>query len=193
MNLKKILSILFILICCGCNAKYELDFTDDKIVEKLTVSTNSNNMSNEDIYEKYNKSITTIGGKNYYNFEIKENKNDSLKLNYNYEFNTSNFNTSYITKNCFSTFKFANDEEKYYILAQGNFKCLYYQYAKLDSLDVSIKTNHNVIENNADEVKNNEYIWHIDLNNIENINIKLITDNKVSKQSKKEKNTIKYK
>ena len=42
---------------------------------------------------------------------------------------------------------------------------------ELDSVSISIKTYHKVIDNNADEVKNNVYTWNIDRDNISTNNI----------------------
>ena len=193
MKLKNILLIGIIVLCCGCKAEYKLDFTDEKITENLYITAPRNNMTDDEYYNNYSKSQTILGGDKFYNFEIEESNEDGLKLNFNYEFSTANFYKSYIATNCFSIFKFVEDDDKYYIFAQGDFKCLYYKYVKVDEVDVSITTNDKVIENNADKVNDNEYIWHIDLDNPNNMNIKLIADKKTeTKKIKKDyKKTVK--
>ena len=185
MKVKKIILIIFLITCCGCSARYELDFTDDKITEKLSVTTERDNTTDKEYFDSYNKTITTIGEKKFYNFEITDSSEDELKLNYSYQFDTLNFSKSYIVKNCFSTSSFVSDDEKYYFLVKGSFNCLYYKYAKLDSLDIAITTNHKVLENNADEKNGDEYIWHIDLDDINDVDIRFVTEKKVEKKKEK--------
>ena len=77
----------------------------------------------------------------------------------------------------FEHFNFLSDDDKYYLFAGGAFKCSFYAYEYLDSLDIVINTNHEVIDNNADEVVDGKYVWHIkkDVNDYE---LKFITSKK---------------
>lgn len=192
MKKKNLILILLFIICCGCNARYELELNDKQISEKLNVSYPRTNESDAELEQIYTNYLYAINRDSFYEFNNKS-TNDTINLQFNYDYKNNNLKTSNLIKSCVEYFDFFEEDNKFYLTANGAFKCSFYEYVKLNSLDISITTNHNVIENNANEVKNGEYIWHIDLKNLENIEIKFITDNKESKQWKKEKNKIKYK
>ncbi len=187
MKLKELIIIIILVICSGCNAEYRIEFNDEKIKENLDVTV-PKKMSIEDYKNSYENTISVMGKNKFYNFDITE-KNNNVTLNYNYEFTTESFNSSYIADNCFETFKFLTNDENYYFIGQGSFKCLYFRYDELDSLNITIQTNHKLVETNADEIKDDEYIWHINQNNYNNKTISLV----VSKEIVKQKFIIKYK
>lgn len=182
--MRKCLIIFLVIVCCGCSAKYNMSFIDNKISDELVVSYEKNGESNDDISGIFSGIFSLMNDSNdfYYfkNLSTKKNVVGSL----NYEFDINNYDNSYIPNSCFSTFEFLSDEDKYYLLAQGTFKCGYYAYEELDSLDVIINTNHVVLENNADEVKDNKYIWHISTYD-EDVNIRFVVKNEVVKNSYK--------
>lgn len=192
--MKKRISILMLLlmICCGCNARYKIELNDKQITEHLNISYPRTNESDTELEQIYTNYLYAINRDSFYNFNNKS-TDDTVDLQFNYEYKKDNLNNSNLIKSCVEYFNFFEEDNKIYLTATGAFRCTFYEYVKLNSLDISITTNHNILENNANEVKNGEYIWHIDLNNPKNINIKFITDNKVSKQWKKENNKIKYK
>lgn len=189
MKIKKIILTSFIILLCGCHANYEIRLEDDKVQENLDITIQKNETNSNEYNQDNTKTIRSGENDNYYNYQVKENTDDKITINYNYEFDKDSYNSSYIARNCFSTFKYLLDDEKYYLFAQGNFKCLYYKYTKLDTLDIKITTNHNVLENNADEIKEDEYIWHVNLENLNDIKIKFVTDNKINKTITKKQNT----
>jgi len=184
MKLKKYIIVFVLLLCCGCTAQYELDFNDKTISENLTVKYNRENETDEQIKQFYEKAFYAIGKEIYYNFDNSKSTKQNIVINYNYDYDTSNFNSSYFANSCFKYFQFSSNEDKYYLFANGPYKCLTYEYTNIESLDIIITTNHNVLENNANEIKDNKYIWHINQDNYENVNIKFITDNKENPQIK---------
>ena len=190
MKLKKIILIITLIICSGCNAKYKIEFNDETIKESLNISV-PKTMSIEEYRNSYDNSISAIGQNNFYKFDVKEN-NGEITIKYNYDFTIKNYNSSYIANNCFQPFKFLEDNETYYILGQGNFKCAYYKYEKLNNLDIVVETNHKLIETNADEINDNQYIWHIDETNYNEKEIKLMLSKETIKQNifEKYKNEI---
>lgn len=187
MKIKKYIIIFLILLCCGCRTKYELDFNDTTINENLTIKYDRSEQTDEQLNEYYKNTYFAIGREKYYNFENKSTKNEVI-LNFNYKYDISDFKLSNIANSCFTNFKFVADEEKYYFLTTGPYKCLNYEYINLDVLDIVISTNHNVLENNADEIKDNKYIWHVSQEN-NNISIKFVTD----KRKKEINKSISYK
>ena len=176
--MKKYLVLFLIILCCGCSAKYNISFIDDKITDEIVVSYERSGESNDDIIETFSDAFNSIGRDKFYNFkDMSDNYNVNAHLNY--EFDVNNYDDANIPNSCFETFKFLSDDEKYYLFAQGAFKCGYYAYEELDSLDVVISTNHAVLENNADEVDNNKYVWHIDSNS-DNVNIRFVVKKKTA-------------
>lgn len=181
--MKKYLILGLIILCCGCSAKYNISFIDDKIDDELIITYERNGETNDEINEMFFDSFNSIGRDDFYSFKNLSSNKD-IKASLSYEFSTENYTSANIPNSCFEVFKFLSDEDKYYLLAQGTFKCGYYAYEELDSLDVIINTNHVVLENNADEVKDNKYIWHISTYD-EDVNIRFVVKNEVVKNSYK--------
>ncbi len=184
--MKKYIILLFILLCCGCSAKYEISFIDDNISDSLTVTYPRNGQTDSQINDNFSNSFYSIGRSNLYNFKNLSNDNDVI-INLSYNYSSDFYKSSNIPNSCFEHFKFMNDDDKYYLFASGTFKCGYYAYEYLDSLDIIINTNHDVIENNADEVIDDKYIWHVNTAD-NNFELKFIT----SKEFHTEKKKINY-
>ena len=161
--MKKFLAIIFLLLCCACSAKYEIKFVDDNVYDNLSVSFSRQGLTDSQVDEFYSNSFYAIGRNKLYSFK-NDSTTDNIVINYNYAYASNEFSTANIPNSCFDIFKFFSDDDKYYLFASGVFKCSYQEYVKLDSLDIVIDTNHVVLENNADEVKDNKYIWHVDMN-----------------------------
>lgn len=174
--MKKLLFLLFVLLCCGCSAKYEISFIDDNISDSLTITYPRDGQTDSQINDNFSNSFYSIGRSKLYNFENLSNENDVV-INLSYGYNLINFKSSNIPNSCFEHFKFMDDDDKYYLFANGTFKCGYYAYEYLDSLDIIIDTNHDVIENNASEVIGDKYIWHVNTND-NNFELKFITSKK---------------
>jgi hypothetical protein len=164
--------IIILLLCCGCSAKYELKFIDDKITDNLTVTYKRTDETDSQINDSFSSSFYSIGRTNLYNFKNLSDK-ENIIVDLSYDYNINQYNSANIPNSCFDSFNFLTDDKKYYIFAQGDFKCSYYAYETLDSLDVVITSNHIVEEHNADSVKDNKYIWHIDPSS-SNVNIKFV-------------------
>lgn len=180
MKKKLVLLVLFIF-CCGCSAKYELNFLDDKISENLTVKFDRGNLTDNDIKSFYSNSFYAIGRDKLYKFDSSKSNRKNININLNYVFDVSEFTHSNIANSCFEYFSFLSDDSKYYIFANGAFRCLTYEYVNLDSADIVISTNHKVLENNADEVKRGKYIWHINKDSKLDTSIKFVVDRSVDK------------
>ena len=177
--MKKYLVLFLVILCCGCSAKYNINFIDDKITDEIVVSYERYGETDDDIEGLFYNTFSLIHDSDkFYSFKnLSTDENVIGKLSY--EFNASNYDDSYIPNSCFESFRLLDDDDKYYLFAQGAFKCDYYAYEELDSLDIVINTNHAVLENNADEVSNNKYVWHIDPNS-DNVNIKFVVKKKTA-------------
>ena len=179
--MKKYLILGLIILCCGCSAKYNINFVDNKITDEIVISYERGGETDDEINGIFSDSFNSIGRDEFYSFKNLSTKKEVIG-NLSYEFSTENYSNANIPNSCFEAFKFLYDDDNYYLFAQGAFKCSYYAYEELDSLDITINTNHVVLENNADEVKNNKYIWHIDPYD-DDVNIRFVTKKEIVKNS----------
>lgn len=183
MNLKKLIVLFIILLCCGCTAQYRIDFTDDEIIENFTIRYERSGETDSQLKDYYTNSIFAIDNKSFLNFNIGDSDSDSVDLKFDYTYDVNNYKYSNLASGCFSVFNFFTEENEYYFMANGPFLCTIYQYVDLESLDVVITTNHNVISHNADEISDDKYIWHIDSSNYDDVSIYFVTDSNVSIKS----------
>lgn len=172
MNKKVLILILsiFVFSLTGCDAKYEMEIKNSKITENISFS-----VPNEYNEKKINELIDYYGINTDSAFTQKITKGSvatevslsGRKSKLEVYFDSSD---SFISK-CYNKVSFTLEDGKYYIGTSKGFKCLTYDYMKLDKVSISIKTYHKVYDNNADKVKNNVYTWNIDENNISSNNI----------------------
>lgn len=163
--MKKILILLcLILMITGCNVEYNVTINNDKIDENITVYTdslnftsesdgNSNNINNIDYYA-YNSS----DNKYKYNKTIKK-SNNLYEINLTYTHTPNEFVNS-TSLNYFKYHSFINDEKYYYIKLQDGLKNGYKDKISKTVL-VKINTDNKVVQNNADKIEGNTYIWEI--------------------------------
>ena len=173
---------IFILIICifvgGCTTKYNLEISNNSFKEKINVTidrddTVRNAEENINSVEEIDDQISPFLKKDNYSIGTTKKYKKAIKKEADY----TNVRLSYIygeeefrnanTLDCFEhhTFKF---DETYYIHGFGSFYCLY-----SDDLEIVIKTNNNVISNNADYVNGNEYIWYVNNENVNNFELEI--------------------
>lgn len=172
MNKKILLLILsiFIFSLTGCDAKYEMEIKNSKVTENISFS-----VPNDYNEKKINDLIDYYGvnADSAFTQKISKEKDftdvslNGKKSKLDDYFDSSD---SFINK-CYNKVGFVLEDGIYYIGTSKGFKCLTYDYMKLDKVSISIKTYHKVYDNNADKVKNNVYTWNIDENNISTNNI----------------------
>lgn len=169
--MKKVIIILMLFLLSGCSVKYELLIEDNDINEKLIISDYKGEIPEQaDIVNfsnhKYNK------------------KQDNNKLIYETKYNIKNLKESDFLK-CFNSYNFVEDNNEYVLITDKKFTCLPYQYndyevIQYDEVELSIKTNHIVLEHNADKVKGNTYSWKINKENIDDASIYMKLSTKTS-------------
>lgn len=160
--------LVIVFICSGCNIKYRINFSDEKISEDIEVSEMNNNFENDLI-----DPVHYIFQGRPYNILSNENssraKQDWLSLNS--FFNNSVLFKDYLQENSISidgkivSFDLKiNDITKRYLDLFGN----------IGEMEFSIYIPYYVSSHNATSVSNNTYTWKI--NDIENANIKINFD-----------------
>ncbi len=179
--MKKIFILLFVFLCCGCSAKYEISFIDNYITDNLSVTYKRNNETNSQIDSLFSNSFYSLGREKLYNY--KNNSNSSfISFDLSYKYDVNDYAIANIPNNCFTNYQFFKENDKYYFFADGSFKCGYYAYEYLDSLDIVISTNHVVFDDNSDEQKNGKYIWHVDPNT-DDFSLRFVVSDNVKKNN----------
>ncbi|MDD2207949.1 MAG: hypothetical protein PHG03_01200 [Bacilli bacterium] len=186
---KIILIILISFIITGCDAIYTVELTDSKINETLEINNYDKSTSTSGEYSKMidlvsSSNVATdyrnevpesnnkIDGINYYNIKkITDNNNLGVK----YQANFTKEEYEYSTLAFENTPKFNYNFNTKYININTDIINAFSRYKNLNKLTIKLKTNHEVIENNADELKEGTYFWYLDQNNYldKKINLKL--------------------
>ena len=181
--MKKILILVVCLfLISGCNATYNVEIKDKKVIEKFEFIENNNLLLNSEyvksdfgedglilyknaIEQEYKKeSYTSINSvNNFYN--KKKILNDGLGIKYKYTFDIDNYNNSTIANNGFKYFSVLTEEDETYIISTSSGAIAFDEYEYLDNLTIHLKTNHKVKNNNADRVDNYNYYWEINKSN----------------------------
>lgn len=175
---KLIIFVLFIFIT-GCSVDYNLEVSNNSFKEKIDVvidkSENSQSVGDSSvelddqltpfIEEPINAFFTP--NKENYKKKVKEFDN-YYKISLSYNFNFSEFKKSNSLNSCFENVEIKEEDNKYYIHAYGAFYCLYE-----DVFNIKLKTKNNVINHNANSVNDNLYVWNIDNQNVNNVDVKI--------------------
>lgn len=185
--------IVFIFLCLfilsGCTSKYELKIDGDQFDETITTyiypGDREYDMSQFEDTLDYGDRIEAFINRDSYPFfenydfiydKKVEKIEDYEKVQLKYKYTAEEFKKSNAINLCFHNFDFKEEKDRYIVNLGGYFYCLYNN----TSLDVIIQTKNEVFENNANEVDDNKYIWHINQDNYKDVNIYINISNKKS-------------
>lgn len=199
MDMKKYL-LLFILLLTGCKATYNLDISDDKIIESSNFYRESSDadyyvdedgLKIEDELFNLNDMLDSYYNKDYYAFNYNADSDafytkskiddvNGIGINLNYSYNYDIFKDSYLFSYCSSSGSFVNND-KYIVINVSGLDVFFNQESigDFNSLTINIKTNLKVIKNNADSVNRNIYTWNINKKNSEKKRIYIKVKKKV--------------
>lgn len=182
INLKKscyLLLALFFIFLVGCDAKLDIEIKDNDVITANSFIIDKS-LVNDSIYY----TIDNIAGKYFpsADFLIGEDTKefydgDKAVYQKKQKFSLGTFNDSNIFSFCYDAHNVIVEDDYIQISTNDKFKCYDY-YSELDSFDIVLKTNHKLIESNADEVNGYIYKWHITKDNANDkaIYIKLYRD-----------------
>ena len=180
MKVKYILcSILLIVFCSGCSVTYNLDIDKElDLNESIRISTNdsvdieriskinsfypiSYDVDKIEVFEK------KVEGIEYY--DVTKNS-DNTEITFNYKYNVDLYLNNVFARNCYEYVTamdyFNKDKKRNELLISTSKKFLCFdENESLEEVTVKIHTKRKVYDNNADEVKGNTYIWHINKDN----------------------------
>lgn len=169
MNIsKKIFLILSLFLLTGCTASYTLTFDENGIEEHIewknntliqTSASDGTETSIKDLlYYAYPEEVDA----NMYEKKItKEGKNYKIELDYTHD--PDQFEKATALQ-YFKYYVFLNGESSYYLNLKGGLVEGMENQIE-NTIQVKIITHNRVIQNNADEIKGDTYIWNITKNN----------------------------
>ena len=168
--MKRLLILLSILLLTGCSVNYNLEIDGDLFKEEITGNIYkyefddiSDINGDHNIYWLLHDRQTAIDDEDsFYEQNINE-IGDNVEFNYKYNYN-NNYGASNILNKCFEKKTFEETNDLYIVHLYGNFYC---QYA--DEIKVNVKTKLAVLDNNANRVEGNNYVWILknDTNNVD--------------------------
>lgn len=165
MNIKKKLALFFfiLIVATGCDGVYNLEIYDNKYREDATITEtntlnwydkNENGVSFRDFLdEEYNRD-------NYYYHKTMLSDSSALALNYKSDFDLNAYSSLGLPYRCYDYFNIIEEDTTILISTSNKNQC-YERYKWLDNITVNLKTNHKVLDNNADSVKGNTYTWNL--------------------------------
>lgn len=151
---KYFIIIMILTILTGCSIDYNLYVTDNYIDENININADDNSENINDANKKYNP--LHYSDDIEYNQTVKR-KNGKIIVNLQYRYkleefkNANSFNQGFYNRN-------VSLEDDIININLSDFS----GFAPTVDFDIRIKTKNEVIESNADIVKGNTYIWHVD-------------------------------
>ncbi len=172
-----IIPLLFLFVV-GCDAKLDVVIKD----KNVTIS-NKFIIDKSQVDDSIYYTIDRMAGKYFLSadFLLGDSKEyyDGDKAIYmkKEKFSLKEFERSNIFSFCYDAHNVILEDNYILITTSNNFKC-YDIYKELDNFDIVLKTNHKLIETNADEIDGYIYKWHVSKSNANNkpISIKLYKD-----------------
>ena len=187
MKYLKLLLLLLVFCLTGCDVTYNLTITDDEMIESVDFWYDDTK-ENEKIIDQY----LSVKHQAYFNMDTSVTNNYNQKkitddgkigMNLEYGYDENNLEKSSLIDKCYYKKSVSNTDDEINIYTDGKVSCMYMDDVKqFDSLTINIKTDLEVIENNADKVEDNTYTWVINEDNYQNhpieIRLKKGTGNK---------------
>lgn len=161
---KRILLLTFILLLTGCKAEYNLNIIDDDFEEKINITIPKSDKNQIDYYTENDE---LIGENIIYNKNIKDNGINKMFI-YSHKYTLKEYQNR--NNPCFANSKIS-EEDGYYSIYASDFVCFKSFDVQAKEYKINIKTNYNVINENADKKSNNIYTWNFNENNFKNKNI----------------------
>ena len=191
--MKKKLLVILVLISSvfitGCTVDYNLDFSDSEMKEVININLDSSESTEKNIdimhYSAENEAAAVVYGGSIKKYNFSENQTSKGYTGiFSYNYSPEDFNHAYLLRSCYDSFNFVQTEDGYYLVTSDTFRCGYFSYMKVDKYTLTITSNHKVIENNADRVENNKYIWEVTPNGKVSINkpLKIVFSNETIKE-----------
>ena len=191
---KIVLLFMFTILLTGCSCDYELNISDDKVVENVDISLPySMDSDDRSKFLEYTKvdNLAVVGGLDnpYYDMSARaDNYGDIYNFNYSYD-KEHPIKNARTMKSCFEKYKVEETSSYYMFVFRGEFKCKY----KFDDVNITVKTNNEVPKHNSTDYDEKEgvYRWKIDSSNASDVDIKLLVQkDKYPEKIKEQSNNL---
>lgn len=191
---KIILLFMLTILLTGCSCDYELNISDDKVVENVDISLPySMDSDDRSKFLEYTKvdNLAVVGGLDnpYYDMSARaDNYGDVYNFNYSYD-KEHPIKNARTMQSCFEKYKVEETSSYYMFVFRGEFKCKY----KFDDVNITVKTNNEVPKHNSTDYDEKEgvYRWKIDSSNASDVDIKLLVQkDKYPEKIKEQSNNL---
>ena len=191
---KIVLLFMFTILLTGCSCDYELNISDDKVVENVDITLPySMDSDDRNKFLDYTKidNLAVVGGLDnpYYDMSARaDNYGDVYNFNYSYD-KEHPIKNARAMKSCFEKYKVEETSSYYMFVFRGEFKCKY----KFDDVNITVKTNNEVPKHNSTDYDEKEgiYRWKIDSSNASDVDIKLLVQkDKYPEKIKEQSNNL---
>ena len=191
---KIVLLFMFTILLTGCSCDYELNISDDKVVENVDISLPySMDSDDRSKFLEYTKvdNLAVVGGLDnpYYDMSARaDNYGDIYNFNYSYD-KEHPIKNARTMQSCFEKYKVEETSSYYMFVFRGEFKCKY----KFDDVNITVKTNNEVPKHNSTDYDEKEgvYRWKIDSSNASDVDIKLLVQkDKYPEKIKEQSNNL---
>ena len=191
---KIVLLFMFTILLTGCSCDYELNISDDKVVENVDISLPySMDSDDRSKFLEYTKidNLAVVGGFDnpYYDMSARaDNYGDVYSFNYSYD-KEHPIKNARTMQSCFEKYKVEETSSYYMFVFRGEFKCKY----KFDDVNITVKTNNVVPKHNSTDYDEKEgvYRWKIDSSNASDVDIKLLVQkDKYPEKIKEQSNNL---
>lgn len=180
---------LFLLLFTGCTANYEIEIKDGKVQENFEVINKDKTTWNDDVggtaysdlveeYVNYAPPVyeyLIFGGD-----ELTQDEKDALTtyksrkisstnelgIGFSYLFNIENYLDSSALNYYSYDLKKEITKDNILKISTGSIRSLFNRYPLLNEINVVLKTNHVVLEHNADKSKQGVFTWNINRDNL---------------------------
>ena len=163
---KSLILIVIMFLLTGCTIKYNLRIDENFVSEKLFI----NNVDVSKFNNTYVPVNSDIDDPNAFKeksseveyYKMKKN-DDSIILSYDHNF--KNFSSAYILNSCYDEVDSYIEDNRFIISTTGSFSC-FELYDDIDDVEVVINSQYKLINTNANKINNFDYIWNINVNNL---------------------------
>ncbi len=187
---KLVIFLVLSFLVTGCSATYDIEIYNDTVKEEMNFlefdstkwdSTVQYGLSYRDLllasreypYPVFYDTIVDendriyLDGVEYYdNTLISDPYQLGQRLSYP-NFTLTNFSSSSLVRKCYQYFQVSEEEEQIRISTSLKNLC-FQEYPLLDEITIHLKTNHKVVNHNANQVNGYHYTWNIKRENQEN-------------------------
>lgn len=180
--MKKIIILLITtILLTGCNVTYDIKFTENNIKDSIKIYTNSKKVqtATENTITNFTDQLGNWErGYEYYKRELYT--TDKITgYNYTYTFNYDEYDAMSQLRKCYKDFELNYEENTITLKTSNEFLCNNY-YQEVNSLELNISSEYQIISSNADTKSNNIHTWKINKNNYKNKPIELTISKKTS-------------